>query len=125
MLTSLKQRLEKCRVVWITAPSIAGLVILMRMLGLLQFWEWAAFDQYMRLRPSEPRDNRIAIVGIDEADVKSIGQSILADKVYAQLIEKLKARKPRAIGLDVFRDFPVDPGNKQFVKVLQYSPNLV
>jgi adenylate cyclase len=125
MLTSLKQRLEKCRVVWITAPSIAGLVILVRILGLLQFWEWAAFDQYMRLRPLEPRDNRIAIVGIDEADVNSIGQSILPDKVYAQLIEKLKARQPRAIGLDVFRDLPVEPGHEQLVRVFKSTPNLV
>src|SRR5919202_4886092 len=125
MLISLKQRLGKCRVVWITAPSIAGLVILMRMLGLLQLGEWAAFDQYMRLRPSEARDNRIAIVGIDEADVKSIGQPILPDKVYAQLIEKLKVRQPRAIGLDVFRDLPVEPGHEQLVRVFQSTPNLV
>jgi adenylate cyclase len=95
------------------------------MLGLLQLGEWAAFDQYMRLRPSEPRDNRIAIVGIDEADVTSIGQSILPDKVYAQLIEKLKARKPRAIGLDVFRDLPVEPGHEQLVQVFKSTPNLV
>lgn len=125
MLISLKQWLEKCRVVWITAPSIAGLVILMRVLGLLQLWEWAAFDQYMRLRPSELRDNRIAIVGIDEADVNSIGQPILPDKVYAQLIEKLKARQPRAIGLDVFRDLPVEPGHEQLVRLFKSTPNLV
>ncbi|HEY9612627.1 adenylate/guanylate cyclase domain-containing protein [Allocoleopsis sp.] len=125
MLTSLKKWLGKCRVVWITAPSIAGLIILMRVLGFLQLWEWAAFDQYMRLRPLEVRDNRIAIVGIDEADVKSIGQPILPDKVYAQLIEKLKARQPRAIGLDVFRDLPVEPGHEQLVRVFKSTPNLV
>ncbi len=125
MLTFLKQLLWEWRGVGIAAPSITSLVILLRMLGLLQFWEWAAYDQYMRLRPSEPLDKRIAIVGIDEADVQDIGQPIISDEVYAQLIEKLKARQPRAIGLDIFRDLPVEPGHKQLVKVFQSTPNLV
>jgi adenylate cyclase len=95
------------------------------MLGLLQVWEWAAYDQYMRLRPPEPQDQRIAIVGIDERDIQSLGQPILADGVYAELIEKLKARQPRVIGLDIFRDIPIEPGHDQLVKVFESTPNLV
>jgi len=95
------------------------------MLGLLQLWEWAAYDQYMRLRPPEPQDQRIAIVGIDERDIQSLGQPILADEVYAKLIEKLKARQPRVIGLDIFRDIPIEPGHDQLVKVFESTPNLV
>ena len=125
MFTSLKQLLWQWRGVWITAPSITGLVILVRFVGLLQFWEWAAFDQYMRWRPPEPIDNRIAIVGIDEADVREVGQSMIPDAVYAQLIQKLRAMHPRAIGLDVFRDLPVEPGHQQLVQVFASTPNLV
>ncbi|HBL12367.1 MAG TPA: adenylate/guanylate cyclase domain-containing protein [Cyanobacteria bacterium UBA11162] len=125
MLTSLKQKLWQWRGVWIATPSIAGIVILMRILGLLQFWEWAAFDQYMRLRPSEPADQRVVIVGIDEADVQKIGQSIIPDGVYAELLKKLKSRQPRAIGLDIFRDVPVEPGHDQLVEIFQSTPNLV
>ena len=109
----------------ITAPTITGLIILVRMLGFLQPLEWAAFDQYMRLRPPESRDTRIAIVGIDEADLQSIGQPIIADEIYAKLINKLKARQPKAIGLDIFRDLPVEPGHQQLVQVFQSTPNLV
>ncbi len=109
----------------ITAPTVAGLVILLRFFGLLQSWEWAAYDQYLRLRPAQGRDDRIVIVGIDEADLQAIGQSIIPDSVYAQLLEKLKAMQPRAIGLDIYRDLPVQPGHQQLVRVFESTPNLV
>jgi adenylate cyclase len=58
--------------------------------------EWGAFDQYLRLRPTEPPDDRIAIVGINEADLQEIGQPIIPDAIYARLLEKLKARQPES-----------------------------
>jgi adenylate cyclase len=125
MREPLKRLLWDWRGVWITAPTIAGLVILLRMLGLLQLWEWAAYDQYVRLRPLEKPDQRIVIVGIDEADIQAIGQPIIPDEVYARLIEKLKAMQPRAIGLDIYRDLPVEPGHEKLVQVFKSTPNLV
>ncbi|MBD2292773.1 CHASE2 domain-containing protein [Anabaena sphaerica FACHB-251] len=95
----IKQFWREWRTVGITTPSIAGIVIILRFLGLLQSWEWAAFDQYMRLRPAQPQDDRIVIVAIEGADVKYLQQGYIADDVYARLLEKLKARKPRVIGL--------------------------
>lgn len=113
------------RGVWMSAPTVAAIVILLRMLGLLQAWEWAAYDQYMHRRPLAPRDPRIAIVGIDEADLRAIGQPIIPDEVYARLLEKLKAMNPRAIGLDIYRDLPVEPGHQDLVRVFESTPNLV
>jgi adenylate cyclase len=95
------------------------------MAGLLQAWEWSAYDQYMRFRPQEAVDDRVVIVGIDEADVKAIGQAIIPDRIYAELINKLKARKPRAIGLDIYRDVPVPPGHAELVKAFKTTPNLI
>jgi CHASE2 domain-containing sensor protein len=57
------------------------------------------------------------IVGINEADVQNLGQAIIPDGVYAKLLEKLKARHPRAIGLDIYRDQPVEPGHQELVRV--------
>lgn len=125
MREPLKRLLWDWRGVWITAPTIAGLVILLRMLGLLQLWEWAAYDQYVRLRPLEKPDQRIVIVGIDEADIQAIGQPIIPDEVYARLIEKLKAMQPKVIGLDIYRDLPVEPGHEKLVQVFKSTPNLI
>lgn len=125
MREQLKRLVWEWRGVLISAPSVAGLVILLRFLGLFQSWEWSAYDQYLRLRPPERRDERIAIIGIDEADLRAIGQPLIPDQVYARLLEKLKAMKPRAIGLDVYRDLPVEPGHQQLVRVFESTPNLV
>lgn len=125
MLETWKRLLWEWRGVWVTAPSVAVLVILVRSLGLLQSFEWAAFDQYLRLRPAEPQDERIVIVGINEADLQDIRQPIISDAIYAQLLEKLKAKKPRAIGLDIYRDLPVEPGHQDLVRVFNSTPNLI
>ena len=121
----LKQILWEWRGVVITTPSVAILVILLRFAGLLQAWEWAAFDQYMRLRPPAPLDDRIAIVGLDENDISALGHAIIPDGVYAELIQKLRAQEPRAIGLDIYRDLPIDPGHDALVEVFKTTPNLV
>ncbi len=125
MWARFKPILWQWRGVWIATPTVAGIVILLRLIGVWQPWEWAAFDQYMRWRPLQPIDHRIAIVGINESDLQTLQQSIISDGVYAQLVEKLKAQQPRAIGLDIYRDLPVEPGHQDLVKVFESTPNLV
>lgn len=125
MTGKIKHFLWEWRATWITAPCVTGIVILLRYFGLFQSLEWSAFDQYMRWRPPQPHDQRIVIVGIDEADAKYLHQGYIADGVFAQLLEKLKKRQPRAIGLDIYRDLPFEPGHKQLVKVFTSTPNLV
>ena len=87
----------RTRGVWITTPTVAGLVILLRLSGILQGWEWTTYDFYMRMRPTESPDRRIGIVGIDENDIRNLKESIIPDDELADLLLKLKAMKPRAI----------------------------
>jgi adenylate cyclase len=119
------QRLWQRRGLLAIVPSVAGAVILLRAIGLFQAWEWAVFDQYMRLRPTEPPDSRIVLVGLDENDVSEIGQAIVPDAVYAQVIEKLRSQSPRAIGLDIYRNVPVEPGHDELAEIFKTTPNLV
>ena len=120
-----QQALRRRRSILAIASAIALTVIAFRTIGLLQAWEWAAYDQYVRLRPAEPTDDRIVIVGIDETDIANIGQPIVPDGVYAELIEKLRSQSPRAIGLDIYRDLPVEPGHQQLNEIFQTTPNLI
>ncbi|MEQ8753632.1 MAG: adenylate/guanylate cyclase domain-containing protein [Coleofasciculus sp. G1-WW12-02] len=125
MWKELRQKIWAGRGVWTVAPGVAGLVILLRLLGFLQPWEWAALDQYFRLRPQEPVDERILIVGISEADLKKVGQWPIPDSVLAKLLKTIKAQNPRVIGLDLYRDLPVLPGQNELVKVFETTPNLI
>ncbi|MEG3897573.1 MULTISPECIES: CHASE2 domain-containing protein [unclassified Microcoleus] len=124
MLETIKKWLDRERRVLITANAVAGTVIVMRWFGFLQVWEWAAFDHFVRWRPAEPMDSRIAIVEIKEADLQKYGYPI-SDAVLAQLLQKLHAGKPRAIGLDVYRDLPTQPGNAELLKTFKTIPNLI
>ena len=124
MRAILKKWLYQERRVLITATAVAGAVIFVRWFGLLQLWEWAVFDQFVRWRPAEPVDNRIVIVEIGERDLQKYGYPI-SDGVMAQLLQKLNAGKPRAIGLDIYRDLPTQPGNAELLKTLKTIPNLI
>jgi len=125
MWRQVRRQIWEWRGVWTVAPSVATVAIALRVLGWLQPWELAALDQYFRWRPLEPTDERIVIVGISEADLKKLRQWPISDAVLAQLLEKLKTQKPRAIGLDLYRDLPVQPGYPELAKVFQTTPNLI
>jgi PAS domain S-box-containing protein len=125
MWTTLKQQFWQWRGVWIIAPNIAGIVILLRLAGALQLLELVAFDQLFRLRSAESADPRIVIVTIDEADIKQLGRWPMSDRDLARLITALKQQQPRVIGLDLFRNLPVEPGHQELVQVFASTPNLI
>ena len=109
----------------LTSSSVAGLIIILRMMGALQLLEWAALDLCFRGRPPEPTDPRIVIVTIDESDIRNAGQWPIADAMLAQLLRQIKQQQPRAIGLDLFRDFKVEPGYEELVAVMESTPTLI
>ncbi len=103
----------------VTAP-----ILLLRWGGLLQGLEWNLLDQFFRWRLLEAPDTRIAIITIDEADLTEVGEWPLPDRTLAQAVANIKAQNPRAIGLDLYRDLPVEPGHGDLVKLFQSSSNL-
>lgn len=125
MWATLKQQLRRWRGVLVTVPSVAGGVLILRLAGALQLMELAALDQMFRLRPSEPADPRIVLVTIDESDIKQLGQWPMSDAVLARVISLLNQQQPRVIGLDIFRDLPVEPGHQDLVNVFTSTPNLI
>jgi CHASE2 domain-containing sensor protein len=123
-----KQEVIKQRIRWDWLPKIVltvtAPILLLRFSGLLQGLEWNLLDQFFRWRSSEAPDRRIAVVTIDESDLSKIGQWPIPDRILAQAIAKIKAQSPRAIGLDIYRNFPVAPGHTDLVKLFQSTPNL-
>jgi CHASE2 domain-containing sensor protein len=105
--------------------TVLGLVIIARLTGLLQSLEWTALDIFLHLRPAEPIDERIVIVGIDEEDIRRVGAYPISDREIANLIKTLQKYEPRVIGLDNVRDIPVNPGHDELVRVFRESKNLI
>lgn len=110
--------------------ALPGLVVIMlimlaRLTGQLQYAERVVLDYLLRSRPAEPTDERILIVGIDEADIRAIGTYPVPDQTLAELLQALQRYEPAAIGLDIFRDLPVDPGHTHFATILKQTPNLI
>lgn len=113
------------RVAALPGLIVVVLVVLARLTGSLQQAEWLALDTLLRLRPAETTDKRILIVGIDEADLHQIQTYPVPGRQLAALIQTLQQHQPAVIGLDIFRDLPVEPGHADLVKVFQSSRNLI
>ncbi|WP_246163223.1 CHASE2 domain-containing protein [Brasilonema sennae] len=110
---------------------VASSIIGVRHLGMLQPWELHSYDYLMHLRsPNEKPDPRLLIVTIDEADIQyQINKKMnmrwsLSDQALSQLLQKLKQYQPATIGIDIYRDFPVDPNYPQLSEVLQQDKRI-
>jgi diguanylate cyclase (GGDEF)-like protein/PAS domain S-box-containing protein len=120
-----KQRLLEDRRMWISSSIVAACLISLRLMGLLQFAEWEALDQFFRLRSPQLTDERVLIVAIQETDIQQIGRWPIPDRNMAQLLKKISSLQPRAIGLDIYRDLPVPPGHLEWLETARTIPNLV
>jgi CHASE2 domain-containing sensor protein len=100
------------------------LVIFARMAGSLQVLEWMLFDTFLRLRPAEAVDERVVIVGITEDDIAKAGKYPIPDGEIADLLNKLETYKPRAIGLDLFKNVPVEPGEDKLEQTFRDNSNI-
>jgi diguanylate cyclase (GGDEF)-like protein/PAS domain S-box-containing protein len=123
--TRVKQWTDRERRVIITSSGVAGFIIIVRLLGLLQSWELATLDQLFRLRSASLQEQRILIVEFNEEDIKQGRKWPIPDATMARLIEKINSFQPRAIGLDIYRDLPVEPGSEELTKVAKNIPNLI
>lgn len=129
MLPSIWIEFKQKMTLWaVTAlPGIAalGMVILIRLSGSLQFLECVTLDSFLHLRPPEPIDERVVIVGIDEDDIRRIGTYPIPDRDIAKLLRTLQKYQPRVIGLDIVRDIPVEPGLPELVSAFKEIKNLI
>lgn len=74
----------------------------------LQSVELFIYDFNFSIRPLEATDERVVIVEWDEKSVRSFKETIISDHTLQILLEKIQQQKPRVIGLDLYRDIPVD-----------------
>ncbi len=117
--------------IWeVLLTSIAAMLLIMglRFWGGFQGLELYAFDYFMRKLPAQSQDERLLLVGVNEADLREYTHP-LPDTILAQLLNKLQQYQPAAIGLDIVRDQPVpainSPGYPAIKNHLQQNEKLI
>ncbi len=115
----------------VASVLVAALVMGVRHLGMLQPSELQAYDHLMQLRSADEKpDSRLLIVTVDDADIQYQIQKkmnmrwSLSDQALAQLLQKLEQYQPSAIGIDIYRDFSVDPNYPDLATRLRQDKRL-
>lgn len=111
------------------APALAAVVMFVVAaileLGALQPIELSVYDRMVAGRGNAARpDKRVVLVGASEEDIGRFGWPA-SDETLARLLGAINAQKPRAIGLDIYRDQPRPPGSERFSSFLKSSSDLI
>jgi diguanylate cyclase (GGDEF)-like protein len=98
---------------------------MIKFLGAFESLELSLFDWMVRSRPFRPEtDERLLIVGITEADIQSRKQWPFPDGLIAEILDILLEYDPAVVGLDLYRDVPLQPGHDRLVEQLN-SPKVI
>ncbi|MGB3642657.1 MAG: CHASE2 domain-containing protein [Rivularia sp. (in: cyanobacteria)] len=129
MLERIKRTIKNEIPIWRIA-AIPGIILIIvvviaRLSGSLQFLEWMLLDTFLRMRPDQPVNEKVVIVGINEDDIQKIGRYPIPDGEIAELINKIQAYKPRVIGLDIFKNVPIEPGSEELRQVFQENQDII
>jgi CHASE2 domain-containing sensor protein/RIO-like serine/threonine protein kinase len=123
MLASLKNLLTQPAVF---ASAIVGvLLVTAQQLGVLEHPELIVFDQMMQRRADVNPDPRLLIVAFTENDIQKLKQPSPNGDVLSTVLSKLEQYQAKVIGLDFFRDVPVEPGHKKLLTQVKQSPRIV
>jgi adenylate cyclase len=86
----------------------------------------STYDWYIRLQPEAlTLDPRIVLIEIGESDIQDLSGWPLTDATVVRILEILLQYRPRAIGLDIYRDIPVPPGGKELEAILIKNQNII
>lgn len=99
---------------WLAAMFAAFMAVMLGLMlqkgGLIQPLEIQARDAFVRWQPGlESLAERVLLVGMDEADIQSLGHPISHPRL-AEVIQTLLRDNAAMVGIDIFRDLPLDSG---------------
>ena len=129
-LTVMKTFFKYSRYPYLTGLFVGLIVFLctwgLRTFGVLESMELAAYDAFLRFRQAaSDQDSRIILISVSEKDIQNQGRWPLPDATLARVLSILSACKPRAIGVDIYRDVPVPPGHEDLEAVLSKNRNII
>jgi CHASE2 domain-containing sensor protein len=123
-------RTSHLKKVAVSSLAVTAVVCGLRFFGGLQTLELQAFDQMMRSRPNEGPDPRLLVVTIEDEDLANqrrnkevLKGTSISEKYLNKLLAKLNQYQPKAIGLDIYRDFPAE--QPDLISQLKQTDNLI
>jgi adenylate cyclase len=119
--------IQKPFVIVMVGGLLSFLIVLgLRKSGSLELLELTAYDWFIRMEIKISRENaRITLIKISEKDIQSLGHWPLTDKVIATALKILLNGRPRAIGVDIYRDILVPPGSEELNALFIKNPNTI
>jgi adenylate cyclase len=108
---------------------VLGQVVFLVLLGLkqagtLESLDLMMYDFTLRSRPVQPADPRIVLIEETEDDLRRFGFP-MPDGTLADILQHLENGGARVIGVDKYRDIPVEPGQMQLDSVLHQYKNII
>lgn len=123
MIASFKNILTQPTVI---ASVIVGVLVAgVQSLGVLEPVELKAYDYMTQRRTPLGPDPRLFIVAFNESDIQKLKQGSPSGSVLDSVLTKLERYQPKAIGIDFFRDVPVEPGHQKLLEHLRKSTEIV
>jgi len=108
----------------LTALAAFAVAAVLREAGSLEKLDLAVHDRLVDAVAPEPaKDPSFLVILEEEPDLARFGFP-LSDDTLAQLIERIAAADPVAIGIDKYRDHPVAPGTERLDALLAKSDRL-
>ncbi|NVZ11771.1 EAL domain-containing protein [Allochromatium humboldtianum] len=103
----------------LVAATLFALLLTVRQLGWLEPLELRTFDVLLGSQTMAPPHPQVLVVGIGEADIQALRQWPLDDALLARAVANLRAHGAAMVGLDIYRDFPHEPGHAELRAALQ------
>ncbi|MEM6451004.1 MAG: CHASE2 domain-containing protein [Cyanobacteria bacterium P01_D01_bin.105] len=125
MWSTVKTFVRRTSGLYFTTAAVAITVITGNALSLFNILEWELKDGFFRFRRAESVDNTIVVITIEEKDIKAAGDWPIPDALLAALLQKINQQSPRAVGMDLYRDLPEEPGHAALVETFKAMPTLV
>lgn len=106
--------------------AVVAAVLGLRGLGLLQGLELAIYDQWVRhASRAGGSSSRVVILAITEHDIREQGHWPLSDRTMTELLERVLDADPWVVGLDIYRDLAVPPGEALLSALLKREPRII
>ncbi|WP_174627012.1 CHASE2 domain-containing protein [Candidatus Methylobacter favarea] len=93
--------------------------------GFFQNLELSAYDRMLSLQSAAPYNPPITLITITDDDLIRLQRSAIPDGTLFDILIKLIAYHPRAIGVDLYRDIPLPPHTDKLEELLKEHSEII